>query len=176
MGRGARGARTPGVRESRPSYCAGVRGDDVEISSDGTSGPTSRVPILPPDEKHEVAVTLTHGLRAQPATLTVKLCAIADRTLLLLSLSVLMLGCQSADTPPQPTADLIFKYAAVCTMDAERSWQTALAVSRGRIQYVGGDAGALSLQGPKTSAWELQGKRVPPGLRDAHLQLAGAVL
>jgi predicted amidohydrolase YtcJ len=100
--------------------------------------------------------------------------AIANRTLLVLALCLLWIGCQRAAVTPrtaEPT-DLILTNAAVCTMDAQRSWGTAVAVSRGRIRYVGTDAGARSLQGPETRVLDLEGAMVLPGLHDAHVHLA----
>jgi predicted amidohydrolase YtcJ len=105
-------------------------------------------------------------------TLSMKMRAIANRTRLLLSLSLLSIGCQREAVTTAEPADLILKNGAVCTMDAQRSWQTAVVVSRGRIQYVGSDAGALPFQGPKTKVLDLEGNMVLPGLHDAHVHLA----
>ena len=45
----------------------------------------------------------------------------------------------------------------------------ALAVTGGRIVYVGTDAGAAAFAGPHTRIEHLQGRMVLPGLVDAHI-------
>ncbi|HSF40706.1 MAG TPA: amidohydrolase, partial [Thermoanaerobaculia bacterium] len=49
----------------------------------------------------------------------------------------------------------------------------SLAVREGRIVYLGPDAGAEKLRGPKTKVIDLAGRAVTPGLIDAHSHLAG---
>ena len=56
---------------------------------------------------------------------------------------VLLAGCgQSADEPTAELADRVFLNGAVYTVDADRSWAEAVAVTDGRIVYVGDDEGA----------------------------------
>ena len=49
----------------------------------------------------------------------------------------------------------------------------SLAVRGGRIVYLGPDAGADALRGPKTRVIDLAGRAVTPGLIDAHSHLVG---
>ena len=58
---------------------------------------------------------------------------------------------------------------AVYTVDAARSWAQAVAVRDGRIVYVGSDAGARALVGPKTRVLSLEGRLVLPAFQDAHV-------
>jgi predicted amidohydrolase YtcJ len=58
---------------------------------------------------------------------------------------------------------------AVYTVDAARSWASALAVRDGRIVYVGSDSLPSGLIGPKTELVELAGEMVLPGFQDAHV-------
>ena len=73
-----------------------------------------------------------------------------------------------AAPPPEP-ADLVLRGAAVYTVDGARSWAEAVAVSKGRILYVGTNAGAQGLIGPSTKVMDLAGKMVLPSFHDAHV-------
>jgi predicted amidohydrolase YtcJ len=76
-----------------------------------------------------------------------------------------------AAAPPalaQP-ADLIVTGGRIYTADAARHLAQALAVTDGRIVYVGTDAGAAALEGPRTRTLHLQGRLLLPGLVDAHI-------
>jgi hypothetical protein len=66
-------------------------------------------------------------------------------------------------------ADLLLTGAAVYTVDAARSWAEAVAVRDGRIAYVGTDAGAKDLVGPKTRILRLDGRMLLPAFQDAHV-------
>jgi predicted amidohydrolase YtcJ len=69
---------------------------------------------------------------------------------------------------PSP-ADLLLRGAAVYTVDGARSWAEAVAVSKGRIVFVGPDAGASAWIGPSTKVLDLSGKMVLPAFHDAHV-------
>lgn len=66
-------------------------------------------------------------------------------------------------------ADLVLTGGAVYTMDAARSWAEAVAVKKGRIVYVGSDAGAQRFVGSKTRVVRLGGRMVLPGFQDSHV-------
>lgn len=70
-------------------------------------------------------------------------------------------------------ADLILRNGAICTMDAARSWASAVAIAGGRIVYVGTDSGALKLAAPSTKSIDLGGRMVLPGFHDSHVHLEG---
>jgi predicted amidohydrolase YtcJ len=70
-----------------------------------------------------------------------------------------------ADRP----ADLVLRGGRLATMDAARSWATALAVRDGRITAVGPDAAVTPRIGPRTRVIELRGRTVTPGFQDAHV-------
>src|SRR5918998_4553248 len=89
---------------------------------------------------------------------------------------VLFLLLSSACTPDQQVpgravgaADLVFKRADVYTMDAARSWASAVAVRDGRIVYVGSDSLPADLIGQHTEVVDLRGRMVLPGLQDGHV-------
>ncbi len=71
-------------------------------------------------------------------------------------------------TVDQP-ADLVLTGGRIATMDAARSWATALAVRDGRLVAVGPDAAVRPLIGPRTRVIELRGRTVTPGFQDAHV-------
>ena len=66
-------------------------------------------------------------------------------------------------------ADLALTGGRIATIDAARSWASALAVRDGRIVAVGTDAAVLGRIGPSTRVIELRGRTVTPGFQDAHV-------
>ena len=66
-------------------------------------------------------------------------------------------------------ADLVFRNGVVYTVDAERSWAQAVAITDGRISYVGDDAGAVAFIGNKTRVIDLSGRMLMPGFHDSHM-------
>ena len=71
-------------------------------------------------------------------------------------------------TPEQP-ADLVLHGGRIATMDAARSWTTAVAVREGRIAAVGSDREVAGAIGPSTRVIDLGGRTVTPGFQDAHI-------
>jgi predicted amidohydrolase YtcJ len=68
-----------------------------------------------------------------------------------------------------PAADLVLRGGAVYTVDAARSWASAVAIRGGRILYVGGDSLPPGLIGPATKVVDLAGRMVLPGFQDGHV-------
>lgn len=66
-------------------------------------------------------------------------------------------------------ADLAFTGGAVYTVDAARSWASAVAVRDGRVLYVGDDVGARAFIGPATRVVALGGRMLLPAFQDSHL-------
>ena len=84
-----------------------------------------------------------------------------------------------------PVAELMVRNARVCTLDRAVPWAGAVAVSGGRITWVGADADADDLVGRGTEVIDTGGRLVLPGFIDSHnhvrlgsdadcVQLAGA--
>lgn len=67
------------------------------------------------------------------------------------------------------TAEVVLLGGMVYTMDASRSWAEAVAFSKGRILYVGSDAGARTFVGSGTRVLHLNGNMILPGFRDSHI-------
>jgi hypothetical protein len=92
----------------------------------------------------------------------------------LLFAAVVALGSGCSKEPAGPVddaaaADLALKGGAIYTMDGSRSWAQAVAISDGRIVYVGTDAGAKEHIGPQTKVVDLKGRMVVPGFQDVHI-------
>ena len=68
-----------------------------------------------------------------------------------------------------PPGDLVFLNGAVYTIDAARSWASALVVTGDHITYVGDDAKAKAFIGPKTRVVDLQHRMLLPGFQDSHV-------
>ena len=66
-------------------------------------------------------------------------------------------------------ADLVLRGGRIATMDAARSWASALAVRDGRIVAVGPDERSRACIGPRTRVIDLRGRTVTPGFQDAHV-------
>lgn len=74
-----------------------------------------------------------------------------------------------------PAADVIITNARIYTADPRRPEATAMAMRKGRIIYVGDEKGANAFRGRRTRIENLDGKRVLPGLVDAHVHPLGLV-
>ena len=70
---------------------------------------------------------------------------------------------------PGQGADLVFRGGAVYTVDENRSWAEAVAVSDGKIVFVGDDGGAAGHIGPGTRVIDLAGRMLLPGFHDSHM-------
>ncbi len=73
----------------------------------------------------------------------------------------------------EDTADLILSHGVFYPVQPPGKVEGSLAIRGGRIVYLGADAGAGRLRGPKTRVIDLAGRAVTPGLIDAHSHLAG---
>jgi predicted amidohydrolase YtcJ len=77
-----------------------------------------------------------------------------------------------------PRADLIVTNARIYTADDAQPLAEAMAISGGRLQFVGSAVEAMALRGPTTRMLDAGGRTVVPGMTDAHAHLyqLGAVL
>jgi predicted amidohydrolase YtcJ len=66
-------------------------------------------------------------------------------------------------------ADTVLRGGAVYTLDAVRSWATAVAIRGEKIVFVGPESGLAPFIGPRTKVINLQGKMVLPAFQDAHI-------
>ena len=71
----------------------------------------------------------------------------------------------------RPVADLILKNAAVYTLDSSQPWAEAVAVSSGKIVFVGRGSEVDKYEAKGTKVLDLAGKMVLPGFQDSHVHL-----
>jgi predicted amidohydrolase YtcJ len=90
---------------------------------------------------------------------------------ILLSATLLPAGSALANTP----ADLVVTEARIYTAAADHGYAEALAVSGGRLVYVGSKSGAAEWIGPATKVESLHGRLVLPGIIDSHIHPSGIV-
>src|SRR5688572_23584385 len=76
-------------------------------------------------------------------------------------------------SPQTAGADIVFKNGNVYTVDPKTPRAQAIAVTKDRIVFVGSNADAEKLVGPKTRVVDLRGNTVLPGFADAHQHLSG---
>ncbi|MFL5473908.1 MAG: amidohydrolase [Gemmatimonadales bacterium] len=72
-------------------------------------------------------------------------------------------------SPTVQPADLVFRRGAVYTVDAARSWASAVGIRHGRIVYVGSHSLPSGLIGSHTEVFDLGGKMLLPGFQDGHV-------
>lgn len=77
-------------------------------------------------------------------------------------------SAQAQSTQEPPGADLIVFNAKIFTNNLAQPEASALAVTQGRIYSVGTDADILDLQGSGTKVIDADGRRLIPGISDAH--------
>jgi predicted amidohydrolase YtcJ len=85
---------------------------------------------------------------------------------------LLPLAAGAAGSAP---ADLVVTDARIYTADAHHAMAEALAITGGRLVYVGSAVGARAFIGPKTRTERLGGRLVLPGLIDSHIHAPGIV-
>lgn len=66
-------------------------------------------------------------------------------------------------------ADLIFINGAIYTVNPSHPWASAVAISDGRIIFVGEDSEAEKFIGAESQVVDLAGRMLMPGFQDAHL-------
>jgi predicted amidohydrolase YtcJ len=100
----------------------------------------------------------------------------APFAVLRVTLMVLAAACGRDEGGSVGPADLLLRGGAVYTVDAPRSWATAVGVKGGRIIYVGSDNVPGGMVGSGTEVVDLNGRMVLPGFQDGHVHLlAGGV-
>ncbi len=89
--------------------------------------------------------------------------------LLVLPLPLLLQSGAQAGAP----ADAIFLNGNLYTVAEKQPRAEAIAITGARLTFVGSNAEARKLAGPKTRTIDLQGKTVVPGLTDSHYHILG---
>lgn len=68
----------------------------------------------------------------------------------------------------RPEADVVIRRAQIYTVDRTVPWAEAVAVSDGRITWIGPDADAADHVAAGTEVIDAQGRLVLPGFIDSH--------
>ena len=87
-----------------------------------------------------------------------------------ISLLISGTSCSTSDQI-HPAADLILTNGAIYTMDKAMDWAEAVAISGGKIVFVGDTKGVKKFRGDTTHILDLEGKMVLPGFHDSHIHL-----
>lgn len=83
-------------------------------------------------------------------------------------------ACGKTETPEKSTgADIVFTNGRIYTVDASRSWAEAVAITEGRIAFVGSNSGADELIGSNTNVVDLNGRMMLPAFQDSHIHPIG---
>ncbi|MGI9233597.1 MAG: amidohydrolase [Woeseiaceae bacterium] len=86
--------------------------------------------------------------------------------------ALILAGCSPSSGPADgAAADRVFLNGAVYTADEERSWAEAVAVTDGRIVYVGDNESAASYIASDTEIVDLVGQMMLPGFHDSHIHI-----
>ncbi|SVC78459.1 uncharacterized protein METZ01_LOCUS331313, partial [marine metagenome] len=84
-----------------------------------------------------------------------------------------LLSCSESDQPVSISttqdAELLMLNGKVYTVNHEQSWAEAIAITDGRIIWVGNSDDANQWQGEGTRTIDLGGKMVLPGFQDIHI-------
>ena len=83
-----------------------------------------------------------------------------------------LIACGASD--PTPQADAVYLNAKIYTMDAARTWASAMAVTDGKIVAIGSDADMMKHTGDATTVHEMHGRMVMPGIHDTHIHPSDA--
>ena len=98
------------------------------------------------------------------------------RNLSLLALSVAAsTACSRPDSPQAScAADTVFRSGSIYTVDEQRPWAEAVAITDGRISYVGSNTGVDKYTGSETTVVNLDGRLMLPAFQDSHIHPIGA--
>jgi predicted amidohydrolase YtcJ len=88
---------------------------------------------------------------------------------LALLLLVAIVGFAVPAPAANQSADFVYRNGVVYTMSATRSWAEAVAVSSGKVVYVGTNTGVARWVGPQTKVVDLAGRMLLPSFRDSHV-------
>ena len=86
----------------------------------------------------------------------------------------LLLGACGREAADSAGADTVFTNGRIYTVAADRGWAEAVAVTDGRIVYVGTDQGAAAHVGSNTKVTDLGGRMMLPAFQDSHIHPIGA--
>src|SRR5579863_408968 len=90
------------------------------------------------------------------------------------AIATVLIGATFSAVAADSTAEVVYRHGTVYTVDQAGTVAQALAISGGKIVYVGTDAGASVLVGKDTKVVDLAGRTLMPGLIDGHMHPVAA--
>lgn len=79
-------------------------------------------------------------------------------------------ACSQSEPPEAaPGAETVYRNGRIYTVDDNRSWAEAVAITDGRIAYVGSSDGAAAHTGANTTVVDLDGRMMLPAFQDIHI-------
>lgn len=91
-------------------------------------------------------------------------------TALAAAAAVCISACGKTESPAELAgADIVLTNGRIYTVDASRSWAEAVAITDGRIAFVGSNSGADELIGSNTNVVDLNGRMMLPAFQDSHV-------
>ncbi|MFT6274246.1 MAG: putative amidohydrolase YtcJ [Halioglobus sp.] len=98
-----------------------------------------------------------------------------NNTILISTLSLFM-SCSAVADRPIEAADTVLTNGNIYTINSARSWAEAVAITDGRIVYVGSNAGADAYRSDASKYVDLNGRMVLPSFQDVHIHpISGGV-
>jgi len=90
-------------------------------------------------------------------------------------LAVTLAGCVPTEAPSDVTgADMVLTNGRIYTVDGNRSWAEAVAITEGKISFIGSAAEAEASIGGNTTVLDLDGRMLLPAFQDSHIHPIGA--
>ncbi|MDG2291295.1 MAG: amidohydrolase [Phycisphaerales bacterium] len=84
-------------------------------------------------------------------------------------------GCTPTEQPSDVTgAEMVLTNGHIYTVDGARSWAEAVAITEGKISFVGSAAEAEASIGGNTTVIDLDGRMLLPAFQDSHIHPIGA--
>ena len=93
------------------------------------------------------------------------------KAIFLISVSLLLTGCQQKQTTAADQADILIRNARVYTVDAQQPWAESVAIKGNKIEWVGSTKDAESHAGSNTKVIDAGGRMLLPGFIDSHFHV-----
>jgi predicted amidohydrolase YtcJ len=87
------------------------------------------------------------------------------------SLIIPVAACGPTDSPSadHESADIVYTNGRIYTVDDDRRWAQSVAITDGRITFVGSTVEATDYIGDETETFDLHGRMMLPALQDSHI-------
>ena len=93
------------------------------------------------------------------------------KAIFLISVALLLTGCQQKQSTAADQADILIRNARVYTVDAQQPWAESVAIKGDKIEWVGSTKDAESHAGSNTKVIDAGGRMLLPGFIDSHFHV-----